>query len=101
MEAVSPCERVLCIRTWVQGNEVLLEVADQGPGIPADVLPQLFTPFFTTKANGLGMGLSICRSIIDYHEGRIWATSANGQGSSFLFALPIRVANDQGFAAAI
>ena len=101
MDAVSPGERALCIRTWVKNNEVVLEVADQGPGIPADVLPQLFTPFFTTKANGLGMGLSICRSIIDFHEGRIWATSTNGQGSSFLFALPIRVANDQGYAAAI
>jgi two-component system sensor kinase FixL len=101
MEAVSPGERTLCIRTWVKDNEVVLEVADQGPGIAADVLPQLFTPFFTTKANGLGMGLSICRSIIDFHEGRIWATSTDGQGSSFLFALPVRVANDHGFAAAI
>ncbi|MFU2327869.1 sensor histidine kinase [Pseudomonas sp. NFX98] len=101
MDAVSPGERALCIRTRVKDNEAVLEVADQGPGIPAEVLPQLFTPFFTTKANGLGMGLSICRSIIDFHEGRIWATSTNGQGSSFLFALPIRVANDQGYAAAI
>ncbi|WP_338581803.1 ATP-binding protein [Pseudomonas sp. MAG733B] len=101
MDAVSPGERALCIRTRVKDNEAVLEVADQGPGIPAEVLPQLFTPFFTTKANGLGMGLSICRSIIDFHEGRIWATSTSGQGSSFLFALPIRVANDQGFAAAI
>ncbi|WP_448107188.1 sensor histidine kinase [Pseudomonas azerbaijanoccidentalis] len=101
MDAVSPGERALCIRTRVKDNEAVLEVTDQGPGIPAEVLPQLFTPFFTTKANGLGMGLSICRSIIDFHEGRIWATSTSGQGSSFLFALPIRVANDQGFAAAI
>ncbi|WP_419711042.1 sensor histidine kinase [Pseudomonas sp. NFX224] len=101
MDAVSPGERALCIRTWVKNNEVVLEVADQGPGIPAEILPQLFTPFFTTKANGLGMGLSICRSIIDFHEGRIWATNTHGQGSSFLFALPIRVANDQGYAAAI
>ncbi|MCK8688617.1 ATP-binding protein, partial [Pseudomonas umsongensis] len=69
-----------------------LEVADQGPGIAPEVLPQLFTPFFTTKENGLGMGLCICRSIIDFHAGRIWATSTVGQGSSFLVALPIRAA---------
>jgi two-component system sensor kinase FixL len=101
MDVVNASRRTLHIRTWVKDNEAVLEVADQGPGIPAEVLSQLFTPFFTTKENGLGMGLSICRSIIDFHEGRIWATSANDQGSSFLFALPIRVANDPGYAAAI
>jgi signal transduction histidine kinase len=101
MDAVNAGERALCIRTWVKDNEAVLEVADHGPGIAADVLPKLFTPFFTTKANGMGMGLSICRSIIDFHEGRIWATSTPGQGSSFLFALRIRVANDPGYAAAI
>ncbi|RKS24705.1 PAS domain S-box-containing protein [Pseudomonas sp. WPR_5_2] len=101
MDAVDPCERSLSVRTWVKDNEAVLEVTDHGPGIPAEILPQLFMPFFTTKENGLGMGLSICRSIIDFHEGRIWATSTIGQGSSFLFALPIRVVNDSGYAAAI
>ena len=101
MDAVNAAQRALSIRTWVKDNEAVLEVADQGPGIAAEVLPQLFTPFFTTKENGLGMGLCICRSIIDFHGGRIWATSVKGQGSSFLFALPIRVANDAGYAAAI
>lgn len=101
MDAITPDERSLSIRTWIKDNEAVLEVADQGPGIPAEVLPNLFMPFFTTKENGLGMGLSICRSIIEFHEGRIWATSVAGQGSSFLFALPIRVVNDSGFAAAI
>lgn len=101
MDAIDPNDRALCIRTWVRDNEAVLEVTDQGPGIASEVLAQLFTPFFTTKENGLGMGLSICRSIIDFHEGRLWATSAVGQGSSFLFALPIRVANDAGYAAAI
>jgi signal transduction histidine kinase len=101
MDAINSAQRALSIRTWVKDNEAVLEVADQGPGIAAEVLPQLFTPFFTTRENGLGMGLAICRSIIDFHEGRIWATSTPGQGSSFLFALPIRVANDAGYAAAI
>ncbi len=101
MDAVDPGERSLSVRTWVKDNEAVLEVVDHGPGIPPDVLPQLFMPFFTTKENGLGMGLSICRSIIEFHEGRIWATHANGRGSAFLFALPIRVVNDPGYAAAI
>jgi nitrogen-specific signal transduction histidine kinase len=101
METVEPCERKLYVRTWMKNNEVVLEVTDEGPGIPADILPQLFNPFFTTKENGLGMGLSICRSIIDFHDGRIWAASAPGKGSSFLFALPIRVANEPDYAAAI
>ena len=101
MDAANATQRTLSIRTWVKDNEAVLEVADQGPGIAAEVLPQLFTPFFTTKENGLGMGLCICRSIIDFHGGRIWAASTKGQGCSFLFALPTRVANDAGFAAAI
>ena len=92
MDAVDATQRSLLIRTWVKDNEAVLEVADQGPGIAPEVLPQLFTAFFTTKENGLGMGLCICRSIIDFHAGRIWATSTVGQGSSFLFALPIRAA---------
>lgn len=96
MDAVNTAQRALSIRTWVQDNEAVLEVADQGPGIAAEVLAQLFTPFFTTKENGLGMGLCICRSIIDFHQGRIWATSTQGRGSSFLFALPLRADNDAG-----
>jgi len=89
MGTVSTSNRTLRIRTSVQQGEAILEVTDQGPGIAADVLPSLFNPFFTTKENGLGMGLSICRSIIDFHGGRIWATSPPGQGASFLIALPV------------
>ncbi|CAD5106614.1 Adaptive-response sensory-kinase SasA [Pseudomonas carbonaria] len=89
MSAIEAPGRTLRIRTWVQNGEAVLEVADQGPGIPADVLPSLFNPFFTTKENGLGMGLSICRSIIDFHGGRIWAESTPGQGASLLIALPV------------
>ncbi|WP_246237934.1 sensor histidine kinase [Pseudomonas akapageensis] len=94
MNAVQVCERTLYVRTWVKDSEVVLEVADQGSGIPANILPHVFTPFFTTKENGLGLGLSICRSIIDFHDGRIWATSATGKGSAFLFALPVLVTSE-------
>ena len=88
MDGVKVHARTLHIRTWTQDNEVLLEVTDHGTGIAPEVLPSLFNAFFTTKENGLGMGLSICRSIIDFHGGRIWATSEAGQGTSFRFALP-------------
>jgi signal transduction histidine kinase len=89
METLQVRERILHVRTWTQGREVLLEVADQGIGITAEALPSLFNPFFTTKANGLGIGLSICRSIIDFHDGRIWAISETGRGTSFTFSLPL------------
>jgi C4-dicarboxylate-specific signal transduction histidine kinase len=88
---VETSERTLHVRTWVKDSEAVVEVADLGPGIAAHVLPSLFTPFFTTKENGMGMGLSICRSIIDFHGGRIWATSAIGHGTSFKVALPLLV----------
>jgi PAS domain S-box-containing protein len=89
MDTVDVQERVLHVRTWITGEEAMVEVADRGSGIAGDVLPSLFTPFFTTKENGLGMGLSICRSIIEFHGGRIWATSTASQGTSFKFALPV------------
>ncbi|MEX3773095.1 sensor histidine kinase [Pseudomonas sp. MYb118] len=89
MDGAETRDRVMYVRTWVVGGAAVVEVADQGSGIAADVLPSLFTPFFTTKANGLGMGLSICRSIINFHDGQIWATSAVGRGTSFKFSLPV------------
>jgi two-component system sensor kinase FixL len=101
MDDVNASERKLLIRSWVNGNEAGLEVADKGIGIPVHVLSKLFTPFFTTKEKGLGMGLCICRSIIDSHQGRIWASSAEGQGSSFQFALPLMAPYESGYASAI
>nr|WP_256222569.1 ATP-binding protein [Pseudomonas sp. Pf153] len=89
MDGVAVSERVLQIRTWIADNEAILDVTDQGTGIAEDILPSLFTPFFTTRQNGLGMGLAICRSIIEFHDGRIWATSEAGRGTSFRFALPL------------
>ncbi|WP_137805684.1 sensor histidine kinase [Pseudomonas sp. G(2018)] len=81
--------RTLRILTSVQGNKAVLEVADAGTGIAEDILASLFDPFFTTKHNGLGMGLSICRSIIEFHGGRIWVSSTVGVGTQFLFAIPL------------
>ncbi|MEZ1318769.1 ATP-binding protein [Pseudomonas fluorescens] len=89
MTEVDPRNRELKIRTWVYQGEALLEVRDSGTGISAEALPALFNPFFTTKAEGLGMGLAICRSIVEFHEGRIWATSNQGEGAVFSIALPV------------
>jgi len=67
---------------------VLVEVRDSGSGL--DDPERIFDAFFTTKDNGMGMGLAICRSIIDAHYGRLWATSAEGVGTTFSFTLPVR-----------
>jgi C4-dicarboxylate-specific signal transduction histidine kinase len=68
---------------------VEIVVNDAGPGIPADVLGQIFNPFFTTKSHGMGMGLAISRTIIEAHDGQLWAENAPTGGAAFLFTLPI------------
>src|SRR6267154_5559000 len=71
-------------------NAVLVAVRDSGPGLDPEDLGRLFDAFYTTKPGGMGMGLSICRSIIGAHGGRIWATANVPQGAVFQFALPHR-----------
>jgi signal transduction histidine kinase len=66
---------------------VLVEVRDSGTGLKDP--DRIFEAFFTTKENGMGMGLAICRSIIDAHHGRLWAASAEGSGTTFSFSLPV------------
>ncbi|MCZ7932959.1 Sensor histidine kinase TmoS [compost metagenome] len=68
-------------------GEVEVSVSDTGCGIPPEQLEQVFEPFYTTKSDGIGMGLSICRSIVEAHGGRIWATTNHPRGSSFTFTL--------------
>jgi signal transduction histidine kinase len=67
---------------------VRVSVRDRGHGIPNDSLDRIFDTFFTTKRDGLGMGLAICRSIIDAHRGKIWARNNADGGATFFFALP-------------
>ena len=69
-------------------GEVLVSVADSGPGIDPQQTAQLFAPFFTTKPEGIGMGLSISRTIIEAHGGRLWAVANQPRGAVFHFALP-------------
>jgi signal transduction histidine kinase len=64
-------------------------VSDRGPGIPEDKLKEVFEPFFTSKAEGMGMGLSIARTIVEAHHGEIWAKNRVHDGASFRIRLPL------------
>jgi PAS domain S-box-containing protein len=75
-------------------SELLVSVADTGPGIDAEHASRLFTPFFTTKPQGIGMGLPICRSIIEAHGGRLWTENNESGGAVFCFMLPIKAPSE-------
>ena len=91
MDGSSQTARELLIRTEQDGpGSVLVAVKDSGPGLKPESLDRLFDAFYTTKPNGLGMGLSICRSIIEAHGGRMWAAPNLPQGAAFQFTLPQR-----------
>jgi signal transduction histidine kinase len=79
----------LNIRTVATDSEVIVEVQDTGPGIPKEVLQEIFKPFYTTKHQGTGLGLSICRSIVESHCGRMEARSVLGAGATFSIRLPV------------
>jgi hypothetical protein len=81
--------RRLAVRTEAVEGQALVSIADNGPGLDTDDPDRVFEAFFSTKAEGIGMGLSICRSIIEAHGGRIWATNNRVRGSVFSFTLPL------------
>jgi signal transduction histidine kinase len=85
-------QRDLLITTEDTEDGVRVGVRDTGPGLSPETLERLFEPFYTTKPNGMGMGLSICRSIIEAHRGRLWATGNAPQGAVFQFTIPARPA---------
>jgi signal transduction histidine kinase len=96
MEA-SPRASAIDVRTRQEGAAfVCVEVTDQGHGIPKEVLPRLFDSFFTTKHDGMGLGLSIARTIVEAHGGRIWAENSSGGGAVFRFTVPLSSAPDVG-----
>jgi signal transduction histidine kinase len=91
MSGVEDANRELQISTLIiEPGEVCVAVRDTGHGLRPDSLPRLFEPFYTTKPDGMGMGLSICRSIVEAHGGRLWATSCEPRGALFQFTIPTK-----------
>jgi signal transduction histidine kinase len=76
------------ISTEQHHNGILVAVRDSGQGIDPPYLERVFDAFYTTKSSGMGMGLSICRSIIEAHGGRLWATGSEPRGALFQFTIP-------------
>jgi PAS domain S-box-containing protein len=97
-DAMTSCntpERRLLIRTGIENGSsaVTVSVTDRGDSIPREKLEQIFEPFFTTKEKGMGLGLSVCRTIIAAHRGKLWATNNADCGATFHFSLPISTSN--------
>ena len=87
--------RVLSVRSDIRDGGVLVSVTDTGTGVSPEDMEQIFSPLFTTKPDGMGMGLTICRSIIEAHHGRLWVATNSSRGAVFQFVLPA----DRGMAA--
>ncbi len=81
-------DRRVTLRARASGGGVELAVVDNGPGISESAMPRLFEPFWSTRADGLGMGLAISLAIIEAHGGRLWAENNEGGGARFTFSLP-------------
>jgi len=87
----------LTIKSQRNADQLLISICDTGIGLPHEQADKVFEAFFTTKTQGTGMGLSISRSIIESHEGRLWATGNPDRGTTFLFTLPVQSARDGGW----
>jgi signal transduction histidine kinase len=91
MCAVSEGARQVIITTsQIESNDLYVGVQDTGPGLSPETVSRLFEPFYTTKPNGMGMGLTICRSIVESHGGRLWVSACQPHGALFQFAIPAR-----------
>jgi signal transduction histidine kinase len=89
MSMIDDRPREIVVRTYCDDRKgVHLSVTDVGVGFTAQVADKLFEAFYTTKSDGMGIGLSISRSIIEAHHGRLWAIANNGPGATFSFSLP-------------
>jgi two-component system sensor kinase FixL len=85
----SPSRNLTVTTRCDETDFVLVSVADTGPGLAPEVTGSLFQPFVTTKETGLGIGLSICRTIVEAHGGRLWTEQNFGGGTVFYFRLPV------------
>lgn len=88
MEAIRE-EGTVRVRTWHEDDRIFIEIADSGAGIPDSEMGKIFTPFFTTKENGSGLGLAFAHRIIKDHGGNITVSSGEGEGATFLVTLPL------------
>jgi signal transduction histidine kinase len=89
MSSMAGAERRVTVSTARDGDSAVLSVLDVGPGIPIENLAEVFEPFFSTKAHGMGMGLSIARTIIEAHDGELTAQNRAGRGAAFHLRLPL------------
>jgi signal transduction histidine kinase len=97
MSVVKDRGKLLKVRSELSGPaEIRISVEDSGAGIDVGHMPKIFDAFFTTKPHGMGMGLSICRSIIESHGGQLWVEPGNPYGATFFIALPCRVPVGEG-----
>ena len=90
--AINACVKAGRIALWagpVSGKTLLIQVSDNGPGIPSDVLEHVFDPFFTTRATGTGLGLAVLASVVQQHGGTVHATNSDSGGAEFSILLPI------------
>jgi signal transduction histidine kinase len=91
MSGIDAEERELLISTEIAASGgVVVGVRDSGPGMDPQTMDRLFEAFYTTKSSGMGMGLAICRSIIEAHGGQMWAAANDPRGALFLFSLPLQ-----------
>jgi two-component system, LuxR family, sensor kinase FixL len=81
-------ERRLSLKARAGAKEVEIRVEDTGPGVEAQAAARMFQPFYSTKDGGMGVGLGVCRSIVELHGGRLWHSPAKAGGSVFHLALP-------------
>ena len=88
MSSIDDRPRQIVLRTQLEGEHVCLSVQDSGVGFTREVADQMFESFFTTKSEGMGVGLSVSRSIIEANHGRLWATANDGPGATFAFSIP-------------
>jgi PAS domain S-box-containing protein len=96
MDGTDPTARTLGVSTVLRDNGIVnIEVTDHGSGVPREAMDRLFEPFYTTKENGLGLGLSISRSIVASHGGRLWARNNPDHGATFVVELPRAVGGSQ------
>jgi len=90
---------LICTKAKDCGAAVIVSVTDMGGGVPEEKKEQIFEPFFTTKDKGMGLGLSVCRRIIDAHHGKLWAINNADRGATFHFTLPVNLSQKDGLIA--